>query len=310
MKKNNIYLILQGRIGNQLFQYAFARKIQNEKGNNSKIIIDDSRVLKLGWENSLKYYNLPNVKYCHKDIVIKNLFSTKIILREIYKLISRKMDYMKKYQFEKSFNKHLNKHGAFICENGFLDYNINYNKSNYLEGYFQSEKYFIDIKDDIKSLFAGSQFDELEKYPNLEKIRLRNSVCISIKIEHNVGSSLYSVCDINYWKKAIDYIIENVEKPLFFICSDNVDYVLANLIDANQFDYIVQDRAFPVHVSLAAMSECKHFIIGNTTFGWWAQYMSENQGKIVVAPSKWMLVDMPIDIYQDNWKLIDVEEKK
>ena len=310
MKKNKIYLILQGRIGNQLFQYALARKIQKEKGNNSKIVIDDSRVLKLGWENSLKHYNLPNVEYCHKDIAKKNIFSPKIILREVYKLLSKKMDYMEKYQFEKSFNKRLNKHGAFICENGYLDYNINYNKSNFLEGYFQSEKYFADIKDDIKSLFAGSQFSDLEKYPNLKKIRSRNSVCISIKIEHNVGSSLYSVCDVNYWKKAINYIIKNVDDPLFFICSDNVDYVLNNLIDASQYDCIIQDKNFPVHVSLAAMSECKHFIIGNTTFGWWAQYLSNNPEKIVVAPSKWMLVDMPIDIYQDGWKLIDVEGKK
>ena len=306
MKKNNIYLILQGRIGNQLFQYAYARKVQKEKGENCKIIIDDSRVLELGWENSLKHYKLPNVEYCHKDIVIKNLFSPQIILRETYKLFSKRMNYIKKYEFEKSISKCLNKNGVFICENGYLDSKINYNKPNYLEGYFQSEKYFLDIKNDIKTLFAGNQFKELEKYPNIEKIRSRNSVCISIKIEHNVGSSLYSVCDINYWKNAIKYITDNVKNPLFFICSDDVEYVLNNLIDANQFDYIVQDKNFPVHVSLAAMSECKHFIIGNTTFGWWAQYMSKNPKKIVVAPSKWMLVDMPIDIYQEDWKLIEV----
>lgn len=54
------------------------------------------------------------------------------------------------------------------------------------------------------------------------------------------------------------------------------------------------------------MSECKHFIIGNTTFGWWAQYLSNYKEKIVIAPSQWMKVDMPIDIYQDNWTCIDV----
>ena len=62
----------------------------------------------------------------------------------------------------------------------------------------------------------------------------------------------------------------------------------------------------PVHTSLAAMALCKHFIIGNTSFGWWAQYMSKNKNKIVIAPSKWMRIDMPIDIYQDNWMIIEV----
>ena len=54
------------------------------------------------------------------------------------------------------------------------------------------------------------------------------------------------------------------------------------------------------------MGECKHFIIGNTTFGWWAQYLSDYNKKIVVAPSKWMKIDMPIDIYQKDWHLVEV----
>ena len=123
-------------------------------------------------------------------------------------------------------------------------------------------------------------------------------------MEHNVGSELYDVCDMEYWKKAIKYITENVENPLFFICSDNVQYVVDNLIDTNQFDYVCQSKDYPVHISLAAMNECKHFIIGNTTFGWWAQYLSKSQNKIVVAPSRWMRVEMPIDIYQEGWHLI------
>lgn len=117
---------------------------------------------------------------------------------------------------------------------------------------------------------------------------------------------MYDVCTMQYWKEAIKYVTGQVEDPLFFICSDNVPYVLSHLIDANQFDYVEQSREFPVHVSLAAMAECKHFIIGNTTFGWWAQYLSRNPEKIVVAPSRWMAVDMPIDLYQDGWHLVEV----
>ena len=79
-----------------------------------------------------------------------------------------------------------------------------------------------------------------------------------------------------------------------------------NLIDTNKYDYVVQDKNSPVFLSLAAMAECKHFIIGNTTFGWWAQYLSEFENKMVIAPSKWMAIDMPIDIYQNNWILIEV----
>lgn len=165
---------------------------------------------------------------------------------------------------------------------------------------------FDSFLNDLLKLFSGRQFSEFFTYPGLEKIQNRNSVCISVKVEHNVGSSMYDVCSMEYWESAIEYITRTVENPLFFICSDNVEYVLRNLIDATKYDYVVQDKNVPVYVSLAVMSECKHFIIGNTTFGWWAQYMSQNPNKIVVAPSKWMAVDMPIDLYENNWHLIEV----
>lgn len=306
MKKNKIYVMLQGRIGNQLFQYALARKIQTEK-ENAIIVMDDSRILNCGWENSLINYNLPNVEYSHKNIVgVNKLFTSQFFIRIIYKIITRKSSYNNKYKIEKKFNKLIGKMGMFICENGYMKPTINLNKPVYLEGFFQSEKYFIDIKEDIKKMFDSSQFPIVEQYTGINEIRERNSVCISVKVEHNVGSSLYSVCDIEYWKRAINYITENVDNPLFFICSDNVEYVINNLIDTSKFQYIVQDKEMPVHISLSVMAECKHFIIGNTTYGWWAQYLSNNKNKIVVAPSRWMAVDMPIDIYQDEWHLIEV----
>ncbi len=307
MKKNKIYLILQGRIGNQMFQYALARRIQKNNPNIKEIIIDDSRILELGWDNSLLYYNLPNVTYVHKDIIgLKSIFTVQFWNRVLYKIKTKNKGFWEKYNIEKILNKKMGKKGMFICENGYMDMHLNINKPIYLEGFFQSEKYFDDIKSDICEIYNGEQFRALEEYPDIQEIRKRNSVCISVKIEHNIGSSLYDVCTVEYWKNAIKYITEHVDNPLFFICSDNVDYVLENLIDATKYDYVVQDKRMPVHVSLAAMAECKHFIIGNTTFGWWAQYLSKFKDKIVVAPSKWMAVDMPINIYQDNWHLIEV----
>lgn len=307
MKKGNIYLPLQGRIGNQLFQYALARKIQLSLPRKITIVMDDSDILRCGWVNSLENYDLPNVKYIHESILLgKKNFTKQYLLRKIYRFFTRNKNYINKFETEKRLNKLFNDNGMFFCENGYIEPKLNCNAPIYLEGYFQSQLYFDDIKDDLLKLFSGRQFSEFFTYPGLEKIQNRNSVCISVKVEHNVGSSMYDVCSMEYWESAIEYITRTVENPLFFICSDNVEYVLRNLIDATKYDYVVQDKNVPVYVSLAVMSECKHFIIGNTTFGWWAQYMSQNPNKIVVAPSKWMAVDIPIDLYENNWHLIEV----
>lgn len=306
MEKGKIYIPLQGRIGNQLFQYAFARKLQIEMGVGTEIIIDDSDILRCKWENSLQYYALPNVRYVHNGILLRRENFKQYLLRKVYRLFTRKKDYVKKYRNEFRIQPFLNRHGLFICENGYIEPHINLKKPVYLEGYFQSEKYFELIKDDLFRLFDGNQFELLKKYRGVDLQRNSNSICISVKVEHNVGNSMYNVCSVNYWKRAIEYIISKVEQPFFFICSDNVDYVLEHLIDTDKFNYMLQDKKMPAHVSLAAMALCKHFVIGNTTFGWWAQYLSLNQDKIVVAPSRWMNIEMPIDIYQHYWHLVEV----
>ena len=307
MEKNKIYVPLQGRIGNQLFQYALARKIQLDLGEDVEIVMDDSDILRCKWENSMVHYSIPNVSYVHNGILSENKLLNKFYyLRKIYRLFTRKAGYMEKYAHELRLNNFFNKHGAFFCENGYIEPHLGKKTPIYLEGYFQSAKYFDEVREDLLKQFDGQQFEELKTYPDIEKIENRNTVCISVKVEHNVGSSMYDVCTMDYWKEAIAYITENVENPLFFICSDNVQYVIEHLIDTSKFDYVVQAKNMPVHVSLAVMNKCKHFIIGNTTFGWWAQYLSTYKDKIVVAPSRWMAIDMPIDIYEDGWHLIEV----
>lgn len=303
-----IYLVLQGRIGNQLFMYAFAKAVQEKLGKDTKIVIDDSRVLEQNWVNSLYDYNLKNIEFIsEKNAIYKYLnFAQKIIFRLYEKKYMYSNEYIKKYKYEKKWQRLWNKFGMIICENGYIEHKISSKASKhiFLIGYFQSEKYFKESESTIrKELYIGDKIEQKE-YPNLNALKERNSVCISIKVEHNIGSELYDVCTKEYWEKAVKYICAHVENPLFFICSDNVQYVMKHIIDCSKYDVVVQDKNFKVSESLAAMAECKHFIIGNTTYGWWAQYLSKNEDKIVIAPSRWMLVDMPIDIYQEDWVLI------
>ena len=299
-----IYVILKGRIGNQLFMYSLARQIQSNK-NNDKIVIDDKAVLDENWKDDLEYYDLKNNNtiFVHDHKMLRSL---KLLFPMIgfflYKFMVHNKNYIEKYKVEKKYQKLFNYLGFIVCENGYLPYEIK-RKNVLIHGYFQSEKYFENIFEDIRHDFSLQNDNLLDKYPNINKIRTRNTVCISIKVEHNVGNEIYDVCTKKYWESAIEYMIDNVDNPLFFICSDNVDYVKNNLIDCEKYDVVCQASNFPSPVALAAMAQSKHFIIGNTTFGWWAQYLSQNTNKIVIAPSKWMNCEMPIDIYQDGWVL-------
>lgn len=301
-----IVVVLRGRIGNQLFIYAYARALQFARGNQEKIVIYEDDVLEAGWINSLRKYDLPKVRYISgwrnfkQEISLRN----RLGLYFYHKLVEKERNYVKKYKKEQKYKDLFNMLGISACENGYLDLHP-IGKKILVSGYFQSEKYFEKYKHEIKREFNLKEKAVKANKEMSDFIINNNTVCISIKVEHNIGSKLYDVCTKKYWEEAINYIIEHVENPAFLVCSDDVEYVCEHLIDTKKYPTIVQDKNLSVELSLAMMSLCKHFIIGNTTYGWWAQYLCTNPDKVVVAPAQWMLVDMPIDIYQEGWITID-----
>lgn len=301
-----IYLRMDGRIGNQLFMYAFAKSVSKKRGDEL-IIIDDYEAIKRDYKNSLVDYDLKNVQYVHNHKMLNKPGCIKQnIIFFFYRVLRKKMNFNTRFKMEKFLQRFFNRNGLILCENGYIEYDLPKSKNIFINGYFQSAKYFEDVREEVLEDFNLDYAILKKYYPDVEKIKKRNTVCISIKVQHNVGNSMYDVCNDGYWQNAIKYICETVEKPLFFICSDNVDYVKENLIDCSKYDAIYQDSSIPVNVSLSIMAQCKHFVIGNTTFGWWAQYLCDYDKKIVVAPSKWMKIEMPVDIYEEGWHLVEV----
>lgn len=307
-----IYLMLKGRIGNQLFMYAYARTVQKhqaEKGIDNRIVIDDTDNLPLSYLNSLEYYPLENVEYVHNHGKIKNTYKLYIpfLTYKIMSHLEKRKTFLERQIFENQTSRLVNRLGYVRCEADYVRIMDELPQNVIIDGYFQSERYFKENKDEIKNIFSLKEEVKKSKYPNLDKLKDRNTVCISIKVQHNVGNTMFDVCNDGYFKRAIKYIQEHVDNPLFFICSDNVAYVKEHFIDIDKFDIIEQSKDFPVHISLAVMAQCKHFIIGNTSFGWWAQYLSDNPDKIVIAPSRWYGDDTPCaNIYQDGWTLLEV----
>lgn len=304
-----IYLKLRGRIGNQLFMYAFARAIQLEKGSDEVIMIEDSINKMMGYKNSLKEYELDNVIFVDEmPEEQKKEFHIERIIAALDERIVSKMNYNQSYKFEKKMQRIYNRLGLIRIRDGYIEFSHRYNKHTYVDGYFQSEQFFENCRDEIRKIFSLKKKITDCDYPGIEEILSRNTVCISVKVEDNAMNPMYSVCNEGYYKEAIKYIEENVDNPLYFVCSDDVEYVKENLIDTSRYDVVEQSLDYPVHISLAVMAMCKHFIITNSTFAWWAQYLSDNNDKIVVAPSRWygMQADWQWDIYQNNWTLIEV----
>lgn len=188
-----------------------------------------------------------------------------------------------------------------VGENGFrytpipkMDGNVK------LVGHFQSEKYFIDYKNEILKLF---EIDEntntflLEKYGEL----LNQDTC-SIHVRRGDYISLpnhHPLQPIDYYEKSVKIIGENKHFLIFSDdikwCEENFGFIKNKTFISNNLDY--QD--------LYLMSMCNHNIIANSTFSWWGAWLNKNENKQVIAPTKWFGVTYSSfktdDLYCNNW---------
>lgn len=306
MHKPQVYLLIKGNCGNQFFQYAFARNIQERLG--ADLIIDYSAVRSdqvfglSDSDNLLSDYNTVSYQYLPKtDWSFSVLILVVKLLDKIVGLLNLKPYSLKKYNFYLWCAKHLEKFGLYYFLSPFFEFKYPAKKKIVISGYFESAEYFKDIDKNIKK-------ELLPKKPLMEQnislydaITQRESVCITIKrmdVENSLVNNIYAY-SIDYFYNAIDFIRSKIVNPVFIIFSDNVEWCKENFhVDG---DVYYETPNNPIGEKIRLMSSCKHFIIHNSTFSWWVQHISQNDNKIVIAPTKWLNSEMPIDIYEKNW---------
>ncbi|MEI8129233.1 MAG: alpha-1,2-fucosyltransferase [bacterium] len=249
---------LLGGVGNQLFQYAAAKAVSMRTGMELKLEITEFE------DYSLREYELNNFK-------IQENFAT---VNEIVSLVKRRRLFQKNYFKEKT--------GKFLPEI------LRIKNPAYLEGYFQSEKYFKDIEGIIKHEFTFNNLDFLQNYNILEEIRQKNAVSIHVRCGDYINApetaKIHNICTMKYYENAIKYIQKKVENPTFYLFSDDIAWVVKNF--KSNVDVKILNTA-NWQEDLYFMQNCKHNIIANSSFSWWGAWLNNNPDKIVVAPNKW-----------------------
>jgi hypothetical protein len=159
---------------------------------------------------------------------------------------------------------------------------IPYHKNMNLHGYFQSELYFDHCQELIKYYFEPT--DELvAKLQNKYGKYLDLNTCsLHIRRGDFVGNQTHSVCDLDYYTRAINSINSTEKIDHFLVFSDDIPWCINNFPS----NYIFVDGNLDIE-DLFLMSLCKHNIISNSTFSWWSAWLNKNQSKIIMAPSKW-----------------------
>ena len=144
----------------------------------------------------------------------------------------------------------------------------------------------------------------------LREIISRNAVCVHIRRGDYLNEKwkALQVCDFKYYNEAINQAKKELTDPVFYVFStshDDIEWIKANYHFDADIHYV--DLNNPDYEEFRLMKNCKHFIISNSTFSWWAAFLSNNQSKVVWTPSIWRK-DQPEsnDIIPEKWRRIEV----
>lgn len=284
---------MMGNLGNQMFIYAMARSIQLEYGQ--ELTIDKKGLIRGYYSANYKLdgFNIPskNINYDLKKVRRTLRWKYKItsyIFHLQYGIIRRmRSDLIVPSSITKFWFK---RHCIYNVNRQYYKYPKIDGTNFCIYGYFQSEKYFIKYKDIIRKEFEVINPISKKSEDLLELIQRQNSVAVSIracknpenpKVDDNIKLGMI---DKDYYYEGMRRIVALVSDPVFFIFADNIDIVKSEYKFPYPVIYVTPEDSVD---GIRLMSNCKHFVISNSTFSWWGAYLSKNKDKILVMPEKW-----------------------
>ncbi len=293
-----IIVRLSGGMGNQMFQYALGRALALKYNVPLKLDIDMQMYLHEHGFNlkslifrpySLDVFNISVQIANQKEVpwYLRNYGAGKV--RPIIDGVRRRI-------LHPSFGKRDQQYDPAILLKG---------PNTYLDGNWQTPKYFSDIKDVLQKDFTLKE-PLSEKSQSLHnEIVSCNAVCVHIRRGDYVGNKVHDTAiGQTYYDKGISYISNHTTIEKIYVFSDDIEWCRANLTFAYPTIFVGNEYAGDRDCEhFALMSACKYFVIPNSTFSWWAAWLAANENKIVIAPKKWFADDTidTHDLIPEEW---------
>ena len=160
-----------------------------------------------------------------------------------------------------------------------------------LAGYYQSEKHFHPYQKFVKAMFALNDSAYNLLYANIARQGLdrhlfepaNKSCAIHVRRGDYVNNLFYATLGMEYYNKSIDKMCKEREIERFIVFSDDIEWCKEHFL-GNKFLFVEPDNEF---LDLKLMSFCRHLIIANSTYSWWAAFLSFHPDKYIIFPANW-----------------------
>lgn len=280
-----IYTQLNGRLGNQMFQYAIARGLAHR--HNTTVALDPRYALSRGDGVLTRVFDLP--------------------VEPDPKLPPTKQESLIGY----ALWRHLGLSPKAVRETELRYYPEfeTWPDPIYLRGYWQSEKYFAHIAPTIRQDYTFPAFSNDQNAEMAARISEDLAISLHLRRGDYVALNAHGLCDAKYYNTALTRLLDGLTgEPTVYVFSDEPEWAKANLpLPCNKVvvDFNGPDTDFE---DMRLMSLCRHNIIANSSFSWWAAWLNTHAEKRVMAPSKW-LNDPALQIRDnipESWEQIEV----
>ena len=295
-----IIISLMGGLGNQMFQYATAKRLSLI--NNTELKIDASNFNKLTANNE-HTFQLSNFKISAKQASQQEIWRVVQPTNPLARIVGQ--------VFERP--PHKSKTKAVFREPDGSDYKPNIleiKPDRFLIGYFNSYKYFDPIRNTLLQEYTPREEISAEGQKLLKQIESTNSVSIHIRrgdyvADPEIYKCIEGIITERFYHNAVDYIASRVDRPHFFVFSNDMPWVKENFKIPYEVTHVDINPPQRGYEDLWLMSRCQHNITaGGSTFSWWASYLNANVNKIVVRTgniSNDPKYNYPEDYFPQEW---------
>ncbi|MFA7290454.1 MAG: alpha-1,2-fucosyltransferase [Melioribacteraceae bacterium] len=284
-------------MGNQMFQYALGRVLSIK--NNVSLVLNIQT-----YEDKNKRLFKSNFTIRSYDLDVFNI-QARIAQNKEIPFIHRMYWKGKIMIFLDAIRRRILKHnGHELVFEQFDPKFLELGPNTYLDGYFQSFKYFEGFEDILKKDFSLKEIINKNIQDLANEIKKQNSLCIHIRRTDFVGNSYHEIVDKEYYNRGIEYIRKIGKIDKIYVFSDDIRWCKENIRFEFPTMFVGQEYVGKKNEGhLFLMSVCKYFVIPNSTFSWWGAWLSKREDKIVIAPTKWVRdesVDIN-DIIEKGW---------
>ena len=268
-----------GGLGNQLFQFALYQKMRTL----GKDVYLDNRVYKSRRKEKRPYCLdglSEDIRYC------SDWQRRKLANNRIHRIL---------WGGQKKQSHYYEKKRTFYDSGVFLSDDV------YLDGYWQNEGYFSEIR---KAIINGLCFTVTDDAAGLlEEIKTCNSVSVHVRRGDYLEDSRRSegICTLEYYQRSMAFMEERTAVDRYYIFSDDIDWCREQFGNSEKYIFVNPRSEEEAAVDMKLMSSCSHNIIANSSFSWWAAWLNENPQKIVAAPNTW-IKGQECDIWCRGWE--------